>query len=288
MKTRLAAWGLAGTVLLGVFLAPSAASGQGLPFYLKDRGPGIPTSMFGTYVQKGEVILYPFYEYYYDNNLEYKPDELGFGLDQDFRGRYRASEALFFAAYGITNNLALELEGAMITATLRKSPDDTSGLPSPYKEKWGLGDVQAQLDWRWLTESERRPMLFSFLEVDFPHHRTSRPLTGTPDWEFKLGTGISKGFSWGTLSARVGIEQIGGTTGLGEWAVEYLKRLSKTFRIYVGLEGGALDELELIAEVQIHLSPHLFIKFNNGIGLTSKATDWAPEVGLMFSFGGTR
>ena len=52
----------------------------------------------------------------------------------------------------------------------------------------------------------------------------------------------------------------------------------------MGLEGGALDELSIIAEVQIHLSPHLFIKLNNGIGLTSKATDWAPEIGVMFAF----
>ncbi|MGE5860715.1 MAG: hypothetical protein ACM34J_09190, partial [Ignavibacteria bacterium] len=40
---------------------------QELPEYLKDRGPGIPTSMFGTYIKKGELLLYPFFEYYYDN-----------------------------------------------------------------------------------------------------------------------------------------------------------------------------------------------------------------------------
>jgi hypothetical protein len=274
---------LAGAVLTAACLVTIAAYAEDLPFYLKDRGPGIPTSMFGTYVEKGQVILYPFYEYYYDNNFEYKPSELGFGLNQDFRGRYRASEALFFAAYGITNNLAIEAEGAWISASLYKSPSDLSGLPAKYHEQ-GQGDIQTQLTWRWLPETGRRPMLFSYLEIDFPHHRTSKPLTGTPDWEFKLGTGVSRGFTWGTLSARVGIAHAGSTTDLGEWAVEYLKRISKTIRVYVGLEGGALDELELIAEVQIHLSPHLFIKLNNGIGLTSKATDWAPEIGLMFSF----
>ena len=32
----------------------------------------------------------------------------------------------------------------------------------------------------------------------------------------------------------------------------------------------------------------MFVKINNGLGLTSKATDWAPEVGIVFSFGGNR
>jgi hypothetical protein len=31
-----------------------------VPIYLKDRGTGIPTSMFGTYVSKGELLFYPF------------------------------------------------------------------------------------------------------------------------------------------------------------------------------------------------------------------------------------
>jgi hypothetical protein len=27
------------------------------------------------------------------------------------------------------------------------------------------------------------------------------------------------------------------------------------------------------------------VRFNNGVGLTSKAIDWSPEVGIVFSFG---
>jgi hypothetical protein len=264
-------------------LVSVAAFAEDLPFYLKDRGPGIPTSMFGTYVEKGQLILYPFYEYYYDNNYEYKPSELGYGLDQDFFGHYRESEVQGFFAYGLTNNLAIEAEVAWTSATLYKSPSDTSSMPATLHEQ-GQGDIQAQLDWRWLSETARRPMLYSYFEVDFPHHGTSRPLTGTPEWEFKLATGVSRGFRWGTLSARVGISHAGSTTDIGEFAVEYLKRISKTIRVYVGLEAATLDELELIAEIQIHLSPHLFIKLNNSFGLTPKATDWAPEIGLMFSF----
>jgi hypothetical protein len=67
----------------------------------------------------------------------------------------------------------------------------------------------------------------------------------------------------------------------GEIAVEYLKRLSSHWRIYLGIE-AAQDEAELITEAQWHISERAFIKLNNAFGLTSKATDWAPEVGIMF------
>ncbi|MBI5445481.1 MAG: hypothetical protein HY900_30235 [Deltaproteobacteria bacterium] len=45
--------------------------------WLRDRGTGVATSMFGTYVKKGETLVYPFAELYFDSDLEYKPDELG-------------------------------------------------------------------------------------------------------------------------------------------------------------------------------------------------------------------
>ena len=32
--------------------------------WLRDRGAGLPTSMFGTFIQKGELIVYPFFEAY--------------------------------------------------------------------------------------------------------------------------------------------------------------------------------------------------------------------------------
>ena len=62
--------------------------------YLRDRGTGMATSMFGTYVRKGELRLYPFFEWYADHNLEYKPEEFGHLGGEDYRGRYRASEGL--------------------------------------------------------------------------------------------------------------------------------------------------------------------------------------------------
>ena len=70
---------------------------------------------------------------------------------------------------------------------------------------------------------------------------------------------------------------------LGEAAVEYLKRLSPTWRLYLGVEGKE-DEIQVIPEVQWHITDSLFLKLNSGIGVTPKATDWAPEVGVVFSF----
>lgn len=40
-----------------------------------------------TYVDKGELIVYTYYEYYHDQDGEYKPEEFGYGLDRDFFGR---------------------------------------------------------------------------------------------------------------------------------------------------------------------------------------------------------
>jgi hypothetical protein len=65
--------------------------------------------------------------------------------------------------------------------------------------------------------------------------------------------------------------------------VEYLKRVNSSLRLFAGIE-GVQDEVEGIFEVQWFLRPNVFLKFNNAFGLTSKATDYAPEFGLMFSF----
>ncbi len=267
--------------------APPPASATPLPVYLKDRGTGVPTSQFGTYIRGGEFMVYPFYEYYRDNDFEYKPSELGYpGKYPDFRGRYRANEGLLFFAYGLTDDLAFELEAAVISASLEKSPEDTSALPARIEES-GLGDLQAELRWRWLKENEHRPELFSYAEVVFPHNK-DKPLIGTPGWEVKVGTGLVRGFTWGTLTLRAAIEYDSASSShfdLGEYALEYLKRVSPKWRFYVGVE-GTQDEVELITEVQWHFHPRAMLKLNNGFGLTSKATDWAPEVGILFSFGG--
>jgi hypothetical protein len=263
-----------------VLAAPATSAAQDVPFYLSDRAGGTPTSMFGTYVRKGEFVVYPFFEYYLDNNAEYSPDDFGFPLDQDFRGRYRASEGLMFLGYGLTDRLVFEVEAAIIKASLEKSPDDPTGMPDKWTEK-GLGDVQFQLDWMFSKELERRPGLFSYAEVVIPHHE-SKPLIGTSEVEVKAGIGLIKGFRWGQVTVRAAVEQAGGFN-LGEYAVEYYNRLSKKAAVYAGFEGNQ-DELEFIAELQWWLSDTVRLKINSSFGLTSKATDWAPEVGLMVSF----
>jgi hypothetical protein len=258
------------------------------PIYLRDRGTGVSTSMFGTYVRKQELIVYPFYEYYRDRDFEYKPEELGVAGDTDFRGRYRAHEALAFFAYGVTDNLEVEVEAAMISAALRKAPADTSPLAPEIRES-GLGDVEGQVRWRWRTEDARRPEWFSYAEFVVPHAK-NKPLIGTPGVEMAFGTGVVRGFRWGTLTARGAASYDHASSSqwdLGEYAVEYLKRLSPKWRVYVGLE-GAQDELSFISEIQWHVLPHGFIRMNNGRALTSKATDWSPELGIVFTVPASR
>ena len=285
----------ASLVTLVFLVGPDGASAQGevRPLAsstdrLRDRGEGLPTSMFGTYVRRGELLLYPFFEYYRDQNFEYKPSELGAVGEEDFRGRYRANEALLFVAYGITENLAVEFEAAVIKAQLDKSPADPSTLPLRLEES-GLGDIEGQIRWRWNRETDERPEFFSYTEVVLPHNR-DKVLIGTPGWEVKFGTGLVRGFSWGTLTARAAVEYDEASASHfdgGEYAVEYLRRISPSWRVYAGLE-GTQDEVTLIGEVQWHVSPGVVVKINNGVGVTSKATDWAPEVGVAFSFGRSR
>jgi hypothetical protein len=273
-------------ILAGALVVAPAVGAQGPP-HLRDRGTGVATSMFGTYVREGELLVYPFFEWYYDSNLEYKPNEFGFVGDTDFRGKYRASEGLIFFGYGITRNLAIELEAAVITAELEKSPSDPSAMPAKFKES-GLGDVEGQLRWRFQEEDPGgRPELFTYFETVLPLQKTKK-LIGTTSWEFKLGVGATRGYRWGTMTARLAIEN-GEDEGkrkfeAGEYAIEYLRRLSPTWRVFAAIEGSQLDEVELITEAQWHFHRRAFLKLNTGWGLTPNATDFAPEVGIMVSF----
>jgi len=273
-----------GTFACANIWMPAAAGAQRLPPYLADRGTGITTSMFGEYVRKGELVVYPFYEFTSFSQFEYKPAELGFGLDQDFRGKFREHEANSFIAYGLTDRVILELESAYFsTATLRKSSSDPSALPPVLKES-GFGDTQAEIRYRFAHETVERPELFSYLEVDFPFQR-SRRIIGTQTWAYRLGAGAIKGFSFGTFTARVAgqYDEADKKVVFGEYALEYLKRLSPNFRFYTGMEGDQ-DEVEWIVEGQYRLAQNLHLKLNTALGVTSKAPDFAPELGIMFSF----
>jgi hypothetical protein len=260
---------------------PAGFAGEDMPYYLEDRGTGIPSSMFGTYIEEGDFVVYTYYEYYHDQDAEYAPDDFGYGIIEDYRGKYRAHEGLIFLGYGLTENLAVELEAAVISATQHKADDDPSEMPDKVEES-GLGDVESQLRWRWSRETESRPEFFTYFETVFPF-QTDKELIGTPDWEYKLGSGLTKGFDWGTMTFRVAGEYSAeeSKAELGEYAVEYLKRLSRFFRFYVGVEGSQ-DEVELITDLQFHLFKNGFIRINNAFGVTSKATDYAPEVGILF------
>jgi len=265
-----------------VSLLPAGLWAQDDPAYLRDRGTGIPLSQFGTYIRPGEVIVYPFYEYYYDHNFEYEPLDFARppGDSREFRGRYEAHEGLLFVAFGITDRLAVELEAGVITARLDKADADDSEMP-PRLEESGLNDVEGQIRWRWNHENERTPEFFNYFETVFPTGEKNS-LIGTSAWEFKLGFGVVKGLNWGTVTARAGVDYDTGekTWGVGEYAIEYLRRLSNRYRVFVMVEGSE-DELALVPEMQWFLTPRVLFKAAAGVGVTSKATDFAPEIGLM-------
>lgn len=265
-----------------LLLGPVAASAQE-PAWLRDRGTGVASSMFGTYIRRGDLILYPYWEYYHDHDHEYKPQELGFTDSTDYRGRYRESEYLFFLAYGVTDWLAIQTELAGTSASLRTARTDTSGLPAEIRET-GLTSFETQLRWRWARETERRPELWGYLDVVYPINRR-RLIIGSDGWDIEWGFGVTRGFRFGTLTARASLFYESASTthwDAGEYAVEYLKRLSPHWRVF-GAVAGAGDEVSLITEAQWHLSPKVFIRFSQEIGLTSRATDWEPQLGVLFT-----
>lgn len=262
----------------------SEVGAQNQPRHLRDRGSGVSTSMFGTSINKGEVLIYPFFEWYSDRNFEYKPNEFGHAGDVDYRGRYTASEGLIFLAYGITDDLAIEMEAATISAELRKSSKDPSTMPRTVRES-GLGDVEGQLRWRFRRETERRAEMFTYFETVFPLQK-NKDLIGTSAWEHKLGFGMTKGRTNGTWTFRTGIEWDGADKKfeVGEYAFEFLRRLSPKWRVFSMIEGNQIDEIELVNEVQYFLHPRAYLKIGTGVGLTPNATDFAPEIGIMIRF----
>jgi len=269
--------------ILGILVAISIgglAHAQEPAPWLHDRGSGIPTSMFGIYVEKGQLLVYPFLEYYSDKDLEYKPSDFGSATAIDYRGRYRAFEKLLFVSYGFSDRLAAEFEVSAITARLEKSPQDTSDLPARVRES-GLGDVEGQVRYRWNRETASRPELYSWAEVVLPHDK-KKGLIGTAQFETTFGTGAIKGFRFGTVTVNGWIGRSEGSFDPG-MSIEYLRKLSARFSAYTGIEANQ-DEVEWIAELQIQLTRRARLKLNNSFGLTSKATDWGPEIGIVFSF----
>jgi hypothetical protein len=293
-------------LFLGLFASPAWAEEGAqphFPAYMGDRGTGVTTSLFGTYVRKGEWLIYPFYEYEKFSVSEYTAKELGFtplagdkdseGKEKDHRGKEEVQEALLFFAYGITEDIAVEFETAFYeTKTLTMDPNDTTSgfkgnvpgrttTDQQFKES-GFGATQAELRWRFARETETTWEKFVAFEVEFPLQKNKK-LIGAQDWEIVTAFGWVKGFPWGTITPRFSIEYDGEEIGVCECALEYLKRVSDSWRVVTTLEGD-LDELSLIGELQYFISPHALLKLNTGLGLTETAPDFAPEVGVVFTF----
>ncbi len=256
---------------------------------LRDRGPGIPTSLFGTYIESGQWMLYPFLEYEKNDDEEYSPQELGYPRpgfvgEEEFFGEATQEELVLFLGYGISDALAFEFEAELYaSATFNKSPIDTSPVPARLEES-GFAGAEAQLRWMWREETLERRALYSFFEVEFPF-QDRKVLIGAQDVELAAGIGFIRGYSWGTLNGRVSITYDGeeDKLELGEYALEYLKRLNDRWRLVATLEGED-DEIALIGEAQLTLRPGAILKLNSGFGLTEKAVDFAPEIGVLFTF----
>lgn len=273
-------------VIIAVTGVPDAAESQ-VSDHVRDRGSGVPASLFGTYIRRGELLVYPFFEYVQDNNREYQPEEFGVGPDVDFRGRFRGYAVQVFVGYGLKDWLAVEFEAAFISARFDKSRLDPFPTPTRIEES-GLADIEGQIRARLIREGSSHPELFGYLEITAPSH-TDKLLIADPDLDFKPGVGLIKGSRWGTVTARISAEynREESKADLGEFSLEYLKRLSPAWRIFLAFEGGetgALDEWELIPGVQWRITKTLVLKLDSPVGISSKATDWSPQIGLLFSF----
>jgi hypothetical protein len=269
-------------VFVAILSVGTASAEEQSPGY-QDRVDGTPLSMFGTYIRAGELIVYPFYEYYYDSDMVYEPDDFDEEGDEEYEGKVTAHEGLIFIAYGINDRLALELEAAYMSAEFEKSDDDDSEVPETVDES-GLGDVEGQIRYRITKEQDSKPGIFTYFEYVFPTQE-DKFLIGTPDWEFKLGVGAIKTYGFGTMSIKFAVEYEleDDEMAVGELAIEYLKRINEPLQVYVALEGDD-EEIEFIPEIQWYIREDIIYKLSVGIGLTAEATDIAPETGLMFRF----
>jgi len=272
-----------GALVVALLASATSSSAQVADVQARDRGgTGIPSSQFGTFIEAGDFVFYPYYEFYRDKDAEYKPSEMGYTGDVDYFGRYRAHEGLIFLGYGVSSRLHLELEAAVITAKQERASNDTSDFPTEGVEESGLGDVEAQARYRFREESDGAPEVYGYFETVFPFQR-DRKLIGTSSWEFQYGMGLARSFGFGTMTLRASVAYADGSPEIGEYAVEYIRGVSDWLRLYVAVEGSE-DEIELINEAQLFFTPNVRLKLNNAVGITKKAPGWAPEVGLMFVF----
>lgn len=276
------------TIVLSTILCASLSASPVLGGdFLRDRGPGVATSLFGTYVTEGELVVYPSFERAHNRAFQYSPTEFGYQPERDFDADHRTSEGVILLGYGLTRSLSVELEAAAVEATFRKSAQDTSALPAEVRES-GLGDVQAQVTWRLQEESADRPEIFAFTGAVFPHDR-DKQVIGTADLVLLPGIGAVRGFGWGTVAAQLGAEidfASGSELDWGEWSAGYLRRVAPAWRLAAGLEGQVgggsnFDEVWLVTQVEWEASPNAALRFTNGLGISNHSAGWEPEVGLL-------
>jgi hypothetical protein len=256
---------------VAVIVASSRAVAQRPTF----NGP--PASLFGTTIERGQLVIFPFLAFTRDHNLEYQPAEFGFALQDDVRGRFRSEQAQLFIAYGITDWLAVEVESSRIHARLDKAANDTSAMPGRIDES-GFGDFEAQL-------RLRRGNFFGSIELLPPQQRSKR-LFGDAQWNVKGGIGFIRPLAWGTFLLRTTLEynRGDGHWDLGETALEFLRDLGAAGRLSLAIEGGeggAPDDYGFVSGIRWRIGRGVFVKFDNALGLMSKATDWESQLGVM-------
>jgi len=80
-------FGLALAMVTGVTALSPRAMAQRieLTMHQRDRGVGVPVSIFGIYIERGQLLVFPFYAYARDHNLDNQPAKWGYGLNDDFR-----------------------------------------------------------------------------------------------------------------------------------------------------------------------------------------------------------
>jgi len=273
-------------VLTLTVTAALAAQQQQLPPNLRDRGTGVRTSEFQTYVGRHQLLFLTSAAYTRDHNLEYNPLDWGYGDQTDLRGTFRSSSAQLFVAYGITDWLAVELEGSSLSARFERSSLDTTATPARIQES-GFGDFAGQVRVRFAQERGRRPEIWGSVEV-IPRNMTRKVLIGDKLTDVKGEIGFTRGYRFGTMTFKTTVEYNHGDHhwDLGETSLEYLRRFSPDWRILLAIEGGetgAPDEWVFVTAGQWRIANRFFLKFANGFGLMSKSTDWEPQVGILWA-----
>jgi len=273
------------TYALAVGISATLSAQVQDPPNLRDRGPGVRTSEFQTYIARHQLLLLTSVAHTRDHNLEYNPLDWGYGTQVDLRGTFRSSAGQLFLAYGVTDWLAVELEASELSARFERSPSDTSGTPARILES-GIGDFAGQVRLRFAQERGRRPEIWGAVEV-IPASMKRKVLIGDKLTDVKGEIGLTRGFQFGTMTLRTTVEYNHGDHhwDLGETSLEYLRRLSPAWRVLLAIEGGesgALDEWTFVTAGQWRIANGAYLKFANGLGLASKSTDWEPQIGLVF------